>query len=106
MKKRIMQKWVKALRSGEYKQTTYRLIDDDGFCCLGVLCDIATKEGIITLDIWQSGSRLPVEVMKWADISHHYGAYNKSAYNLADLNDNGKSFKYISSIIEKKYAKL
>lgn len=29
--------WVKALRSGEYQQTTANLVTDDGFCCLGVL---------------------------------------------------------------------
>ncbi len=35
-----MRAWIKALRSGEYKQTTSRLQKGDSFCCLGVACDI------------------------------------------------------------------
>ena len=43
------QKWVDALRSGEYKQTRGALRgDDEGnepkFCCLGVACDLYAKE--------------------------------------------------------------
>lgn len=38
-------KWIAALRSGEYKQTTGRLVrvERDGYkhCCLGVLCEVA-----------------------------------------------------------------
>lgn len=42
MKKSIADKWVKALRSGDYKQGTYRLHNkkDNTYCCLGVLCDV------------------------------------------------------------------
>ena len=31
---------VAALRSGKYKQCTGALRKDDGFCCLGVACDV------------------------------------------------------------------
>lgn len=41
MKKEIADKWVEALRSGRYKQCKSWLRDNDGFCCLGVLCDIS-----------------------------------------------------------------
>ena len=37
-------KWVAALRSGEYSQTVGALRKDDGFCCLGVACDIYSRE--------------------------------------------------------------
>lgn len=38
MPKRLKNKWVKALRSGEYGQTQGTLCDGNGnFCCLGVL---------------------------------------------------------------------
>ena len=46
----IARRWVEALRSGEYGQTTHRLRDGEpgalgnGFCCLGVLCDLYAKE--------------------------------------------------------------
>jgi hypothetical protein len=31
-------KWITALRSGEYKQTKNRLFSGKGYCCLGVFC--------------------------------------------------------------------
>jgi hypothetical protein len=33
----IKEKWVAALRSGEYKQTKGYLRNKKGYCCLGVL---------------------------------------------------------------------
>lgn len=33
-------KWIEALESGEYKQTTNYLKTKNGFCCLGVACDL------------------------------------------------------------------
>lgn len=48
MNANIKKIWLKALRSGEYEQTTTRLCrprsDGVGFCCLGVLCDLYTIE--------------------------------------------------------------
>jgi hypothetical protein len=32
--------WVKALRSGEYKQSHSKLQNRDGHCCLGVACEL------------------------------------------------------------------
>lgn len=40
MKKSVKKRWVKALRSGEYKQCRSGMHDGEGFCCLGVLHDI------------------------------------------------------------------
>ena len=41
MDQEIKAKWLAALRSGEYKQGSGGLRNkNDGFCCLGVLCDI------------------------------------------------------------------
>lgn len=45
MKVKYKKRWLEALRSGEYGQTTGSLTDDEGaFCCLGVLCDILKDE--------------------------------------------------------------
>ena len=49
MNKELKKKWVEALRSGDYKQTKgYLQVTDPGlciypvgFCCLGVLCEVA-----------------------------------------------------------------
>ena len=47
MKKRIKERWLKALRSGKYKQGRRRLrIEEDegcSYCCLGVLTDLYIK---------------------------------------------------------------
>lgn len=63
MNPEIKEKWLAALRSGEYKQTRGALfrprrLDDvkpifpAGYCCLGVLCDVMglekeTRDGIV-----------------------------------------------------------
>jgi hypothetical protein len=40
MDKKLKAKWVKALRSGEYKQGGGYLFSDGKYCCLGVLLHI------------------------------------------------------------------
>jgi hypothetical protein len=45
--KAAIEKWAEALESGEYKQVNGKLSDGEGFCCLGVLCEIAVAEGVI-----------------------------------------------------------
>ncbi|MFY1688157.1 hypothetical protein [Plantactinospora sp. WMMB782] len=47
MKSEVKQMWTAALRSGEYKQAKDRLKSKEGYCCLGVLCEVAVKEGVI-----------------------------------------------------------
>lgn len=45
--KEVIEHWIKALRSGEYKQAQNKLknTQKNSFCCLGVLCDLAAKDG-------------------------------------------------------------
>lgn len=38
--KKDIKKWVEALRSGKYKQTKETLQDKEGYCCLGVACEL------------------------------------------------------------------
>jgi hypothetical protein len=65
VKDEVKAKWVAALRSGKYDQTKGYLRrtkpskmsgDAPGFCCLGVLCDIAVKEGVIPEPEFDGGS--------------------------------------------------
>ena len=42
--KERVKKLVEALRSEEYTQTTGTLHNLDGYCCLGVACDVFLKE--------------------------------------------------------------
>ena len=40
-----LKKWIKAMRSGNYRQTHYALKDGHGYCCLGVACEINKRLG-------------------------------------------------------------
>lgn len=110
MNKRIKNKWIKELRSGEWEQGQARLMDDqDRACCLGVLCDIAVREGVI--DPWAQDSLgnwfvangeknyLPDAVQVWAGFWQRGVLAN--GMDLARLNDNGNSFNEIADLIEK-----
>ena len=115
--------WVKALRSGKYKQTKEALtrINPDtgeivGNCCLGVACELAVKAGV-QLDPYPSGDTLyygtentvlPPAVQKWLGVEDGEGGlkYGGKDTSLAVLNDGGKSFKQIARIIEQKAAEL
>ncbi len=46
MDAQLKEKWVEALRSGEYSQATGHLHDKEngGYCCLGVLCKVMGAE--------------------------------------------------------------
>ena len=92
MNKEIMQKWVAALRSGEYKQIDGRLRsyepDECGkysYCCLGVLCELHRLEQgagewgtsphghnghltAITTAYDGKPNTLPLSVQKWAGL--------------------------------------
>lgn len=65
--------WLNALRSGEYRQTTGTLKDTDGYCCLGVLCHVASEAGMIPSDmtIVEDANRLEAALItddgSWSD---------------------------------------
>lgn len=43
----LREQWVKALKSGQYRQARYRLVRGyrkKGYCCLGVVCKVAECE--------------------------------------------------------------
>lgn len=106
--------WTDALRSGEYKQGTRRLQNEDGsFCCLGVLCDLFRKEtgedewtpteGDRCHDFMGACATLPEAVQDWAGL----GSNNPTMSNgrsLAAINDKGASFTEIADLIERDLA--
>lgn len=47
MNPEVKARWIAALRSGEFPQTRNVLNDEEGFCCLGVLSEIAFRDGLI-----------------------------------------------------------
>lgn len=73
MNQEIKQRWLAALRSGEYQQAHGRLRNGDSFCCLGVLCDLHSKT---TGNAWGDDDRyfsvdgaLPPEVQEWSGLT-------------------------------------
>jgi hypothetical protein len=108
MNPQIKQKWLNALRSGEYQQTQERLRKEDGFCCLGVLCDLYIKENNVE---WQhnevdgylyekNSTVLPLSVIEWAGVEDHNPNINNRTETLARLNDKGSTFEQIANLIE------
>lgn len=125
MKKKIMKKWVKALKSGEYRQNYGGLCDTNSFCCLGVLTELFIQEKHKTkLGKYKYGwegsnyrllaykgedSILHEDILKWSGIKTSDGMYyddNKYKSTLAIKNDACHSFNEIASIIEKHYEEL
>ncbi len=108
MKQQIAEKWIAALRSGEYKQTRGNLRQGDSFCCLGVLCnihaqehpEIAAKETNPRQYLGEFKST-PAAVREWSGLHGGFGFIYKLNNTLATLNDNGKGFVEIADIIEK-----
>lgn len=97
------EKWVTALRSGLYDQgqgeLCHRLHDGNSeYCCLGVaasLCDVADSdlEGGDFIMLSNKPAGYPDE-LTWRHPSRLWE-------RLSDYNDNGKSFKWIASYIER-----
>lgn len=92
MDAQIKQKWVEALRSGEYEQTQKTLKYRDGFCCLGVLCDLQGAEWKRVSHKARVGLSMP---SKFAG-----GLSEKEQSKLMDLNDRGTEFPQIADYIE------
>jgi hypothetical protein len=102
-------KWVAALRSRKYKQTTGRLKDvsTNRFCCLGVACELAVRAGVIPSDddgdyAGQYGT-LPLAVQDWLGLASKRGDFDKQGEvaDLTELNDErGFKFYQIARIIE------
>jgi hypothetical protein len=108
MNPQIKQKWVDALRSGEYQQTQKRLRTEDGFCCLGVLCDLYGKENNVE---WQHNEvvgyfyenhsfSLPSSVVEWSGVEDGNPFVNDQTSSLGSLNDKGSTFIEIADLIE------
>jgi hypothetical protein len=105
----VKKEWVAALRSGEFEQAKGSLRDDDGYCCLGVLCELYRRKkggewkrkrgcfeylGMVGL--------LPSMVVAWAGLEDKSPTVKKGAadVSLANLNDQGLGFERIADEIE------
>jgi hypothetical protein len=119
--KAITRKWLKELRSGQYRQGTGYLVQKskdnkgDKFCCLGVLCDMAVRAKVINppetliengVEVYFYGIEntydlLPRKVMDWIGLKTEDGTYFEDIDSLASKNDQGSKFSTIAKLIEK-----
>ncbi len=111
MNKEIKRRWVAALREPGRKQTRNYLETRDGQCCLGVLCEIAARDGVITKTYDASKtchyddktSTLSNTVIRWAELLNSLGAavmHRGSCMALSQLNDARIPFTVIADLIE------
>lgn len=130
MNQDIKERWVAALRSGEYEQG-YGLLrnSQEYYCCLGVLSELAVQDGVIasaTQDYVadqdcldddaprhysygpeSTGTVLPEAVVEWAGLSSENPTVQMNDHDagqyrdsLAEINDAEHSFEYIADLIE------
>lgn len=98
------QKLVDTLRSGKYEQGRGMLQSGTNkFCCLGVACDLAAKDGVNVG--YQVGRLIGVTLSQQAPVKEYYGfADSTGGYDpecsLASKNDRGVPFPEIADIIE------
>lgn len=109
MNKEIKGKWLAALRGGEYEQGRgYLRRGDNTFCCLGVLADIAAKEGVCPAPTLKADSLIPHYTYDGfsGDLTYHLETWSGIPYGntqtkLMTMNDeDGASFSWIADWIE------
>jgi len=100
-------RWLKALRSEKYSQCRGRLQGPDGFCCLGVACDvlIPDKEKHMSGDFLSGYFPNHQAAPQWlnhvnCDFSEKTKIEGKSQ-NLSEMNDNqSMPFALIADCLE------
>lgn len=113
--------WVKALRSGKYRQTSNQLWDGERkYCCLGVACEVYNKFHDKKLNKVKDKCSfdgkddvLPERVSNWLGITNCGHLKNKinlgdlELKTLIDLNDDAEwKFSKIADVIEERNLKL
>src|ERR1051325_9041929 len=95
----LVSQWLEALRSGSYKQArgALRCDSDDGlrFCCLGVLREVAAKNGVRIRRAMTSDPLDQVDARQLAALSY------ENQRRLSRMNDDaGKTFPEIADWLE------
>jgi hypothetical protein len=115
----VKEKWIEALRSGDYEQGKGALSIAGTYCCLGVLCEIAVKDGVPVVKsgdesgnaYYDGRSELPpLSVVNWAFPGHDRDKWSIDGmweitpdHHLPSLNDaQNWSFEQIADLVEQK----
>lgn len=106
----IVEDWVAALRSGNYKQGNSWLRVNDLYCCLGVLCDLvnprAWERQHNDIIFYHGGKQCFPDSDIYDAIATasgvSYGRIDSLFKELSDLNDEeGLTFNEIADVIER-----
>lgn len=102
--------WVEALRSGEFQQgqCILRNKDKNTFCCLGVLCELAVRQGIVSEYAYDIPLPDDPKILDWAGLSDknpevtifNTEELEEEANGVAAHNDHGYDFLAIAEVIE------
>lgn len=116
MTKKLIEKWVKALRSGKYKQGQMELRNPvtDSYCCLGVLCEVAglPRKDFDLHSTYGVGSTCDLEhkldraALGVRTDDCRFKTKSGRLMSLVTLNDSGKTFKQIALYIERYWEQL
>lgn len=121
MDKKVQKLWTNALSSGEYKQITGRLRNSQGYCPLGVLCDLYRGDrggewvrdprdyyGIsygFSINRVPYSNYLPLDVSMWSGLTacdpFFFHEKKERIVTLSSLNDAGVTFPEIAEIIDR-----
>jgi hypothetical protein len=108
-------KWIKALRSGEYTQTTSYLHNREGSCCLGVAAQEFITDFVVVAEVPasykygmstsysgenKSAPGYVVDALGLYDEEGNPAQYSSRKEALVVLNDEGRSFGEIADILE------
>lgn len=97
----LKERWVAALRSGEYKQGKSRLCRRKRYCCLGVLAEIQgeLKKGNVYYSQGPDDCGHSGFLADEFERDFHYLSRDTQMY-LATKNDKGESFEDLADYIE------
>lgn len=110
MNKKVNELWVKALRSGEFRQGQFAMLVKDRYCVLGMLSMLAMLEGVCDIEVDYEGygffdgriNLLPASVVEWAEMKSHNGTIKGEFLTLQGMNDIAEyDFLQLADIIEK-----
>jgi len=104
------EKWIEALESGMYTQAKFNLRRREGFCCLGVACEVLgipsekTDYGYYYYGEERNGADLPKEAMEMLGVRTPMGSFdfdeNIPHSSLYGLNDSASwSFGQIAQFL-------
>lgn len=118
MNEQIKEEWALNLENGDLKQITGALHVGGGFCCLGVLCEMAKIAGVVGAQKVRLSSLLgrttyystedstdncsvvlPQCVQQWAGLTNNDPIIKE--IHLSTLNDTGTKFPEIAKLIRK-----